>query len=83
MPVDPSLLITGPLFVLSYVFVQFTSLIISLSLAPFYLLAGARYFVLMIRQKLFDGAPNRSTLPGTPTLAWPQYFPLAGTAKVW
>ena len=82
MPVDTSLPITGPLFVLTYVFVQFTSLFISLALAPFYLLAGGRYFALKIRQKAFGGAPNRSTLPGTPAIAWPQYFPLAGTAKV-
>ena len=82
MPVDISLPITGPLFVLTYVFVQLTSLIINLILAPFYVLAGGRYLVLMIRQQVCGGAPNRSTLPGTPALAWPQYFPLAGTAKV-
>ena len=68
---------TVPAFFITYIFVQITSVIISVALAPFYLVAGGRYTILRALQR-----PNRLAIPGRPTTAWPRYFPLAGSAKV-
>lgn len=71
---------TVPAFLVTFVIVQMTSLIISVALAPFYVIAGGRYTLLKIFQRICG--PNRLAIPGRPTTAWPRYFPLAGSAKV-
>jgi len=75
---DFSTIATYPVFLLTLGFVQITSVVISVALAPFYGLAGGRYAIL----RIFRCGPNRLAIPGRPTTEWPRYFPLAGSPKV-
>lgn len=72
---------TVPAFFITYTIVQIISVTISVALAPFYLIAGGRYTLLQALESICG--PNRLAIPGRPTTAWPRYFPLAGSAKVY
>ena len=73
-------IVTAPAFLIIYFLLQTTSVLISVALAPFYLVAGGRYTLLRLLQWIWG--PNRLAMPGRPTTSWPRYLPLEGSAKV-